>query len=61
MVFITLWRAGRCECLLLMGERTVELRLMKDHAVIRRSEPTTTKVALRMAAAWKSGLASIAD
>lgn len=58
MVFITLWRAGRCECLLLMGERTVELRLMKDHAVIRRSEPMTTRAALRVAAAWRWSLSA---
>ena len=53
MVFITLWRSGLSECLLVLGETSIELRLIHAHLVVRRLSMTSSQHAVTTSAHWK--------
>ena len=53
MVFISLWRTGLSECLLVLGETSVELRLIHEHSVVRRASLESFQHAIATSAHWR--------
>ena len=53
MVFITLWKSGLSECLLVLGETSIELRLIHAHSVVRRLSMESSQHAITTSAHWR--------
>jgi len=52
-VFITMWRSDSRECILVIGDSSSELRLLRDHSVIRKATTTSAAMAVYLANAWE--------
>jgi hypothetical protein len=55
MTSINMWSSGARECLLVVRSQAIELLLVENHDVIRRTTPTSAARALQLSDAWKRG------
>jgi hypothetical protein len=55
MTSINMWSSGARECLLVGGSQAVELLLVENHDIIRRTTPMSAARAMQLSDAWKRG------
>ena len=53
MAFITMWRRGVRECMLVDGDKNVIVRMIDDTSILREETATSVASALRTAQIWE--------
>jgi hypothetical protein len=54
MAFITIWRSGALECMLVLNGEVVLLRLSDGISVLKEMKVTSTEEAMRTAEIWEA-------